>query len=28
VQSCTSGWQTQPAMPPSGNTPNKQYRQN
>ena len=28
VQSCASGWQTQPAMPPSGNAPTKQYRQN
>ena len=28
VQSCTSGWQTQPAMPPSGKAPTKQYRQN
>jgi hypothetical protein len=24
VQSCASGWQTQPAMPPSGNTPTRQ----
>jgi hypothetical protein len=28
VQSCASGWQTQPAMPPSWNAPTKQYRQN
>ena len=28
VQSCTSGWQTQPAMPPSGKVPTGQYRQN
>jgi hypothetical protein len=28
VQSCASGWQTQPAMPPSGNAPTRQYRQN
>jgi hypothetical protein len=28
VQSCASGWQTQPAMPSSGNAPTKQYRQN
>jgi hypothetical protein len=28
VQSCTSGWQTQPAMPTSGKAPTGQYRQN
>ena len=28
VQSCASGWQTQPAMPPSGSTPTRQQRQN
>ncbi len=28
VQSCTSGWQTQPAMPPSGNASTRQPIQN
>ncbi len=28
VQSCASGWQTRPAMPPSSNTPTKQRIQN
>ena len=28
VQSCPSGWQTQPAMPPSGDVHTKQHRQN
>ncbi|QWE13786.1 hypothetical protein [Polynucleobacter sp. AP-Sving-400A-A2] len=28
VQSCSSGWQTQPAMPPSGSAPTRQQRQN
>lgn len=28
VQSCSSGWQTQPAMPPSGNTSTRQRIQN
>ena len=28
VQSCTSGWQTRAAMPPSGNAPTRQRIQN
>ena len=28
VQSCASGWQTQPAMPPSGSAPTRQRIQN
>jgi hypothetical protein len=28
VQSCASGWQTQPAMPPSGNVSTRQRSHN
>jgi hypothetical protein len=28
VQSCASGWQTQPAMPPSGNASTRQRSHN
>jgi hypothetical protein len=28
VQSCASGWQSQPAMPPSGSAPTRQRIQN